>query len=83
MSEFDELYEMIAGGASKENVADLFGMGTVYIPSVRTLRCDVARQHAPAEYDGTNALPLARKYRVTVAFIRKIVRALPGEDETG
>lgn len=74
MSEFDELYEMIQAGASRQEVLEMFGGGTVYVPSLRTYLADVAREQVPEQYNGSNERALSRRFRVSISLIRQIIR---------
>ncbi len=75
MSElFEVLYEDIRSGKSIEEICNMYGGLQIYIPSARRFVRNKIRQ----EFTGSNHVELARKYKMSVRQIYKILEASSG-----
>lgn len=73
---FEEgLYKKIAAAIGPENfvkLAEVVGGATIYIPKPESLTRPARDAHIREEYNGYNHLELARRYDVTVRWVRQL-----------
>lgn len=69
------LYKKIAGAIGPENfvrLAEVVGGATIYIPKPESLVRPVRDARIKEEFNGYNHLELARKYDVSVRWVREL-----------
>lgn len=75
MFEEDGLYKKIAAAIGPENfvkLAEVVGGATIYIPKPESLTRPVRDARIKEQFNGYNHLELARKYDVTVRWVRQL-----------
>lgn len=75
MFEEEGLYKKIAAAIGPENfvkLAEVVGGATIYIPKPESLTRPVRDARIKKEFNGYNHLELARRYDVTVRWVRQL-----------
>jgi Mor family transcriptional regulator len=79
---YKELYTALSDGLTVDQavratvaVAELFGGESIYFPKIGKLTKELRNAEIIKEFDGSNTRQLSKKFLLTVAYIRKILKS--------